>query len=77
MRELTRMFKSYAEASAFDCVALQAGMFVPALLLQKPHPKSKAKEHSVHLNRELKQWMNADIFDLLNEGLLIQQRLDR
>ena len=77
VRELTRMFKSYAEASVFECVALQAAMFVPALLLQKPHPKFKAKEHSVHLNRKLKQWMNANIIDLLNEGRVIQQRSDR
>ena len=55
----------------------QAAMVMPALLLQKPDPKSKAKEHSVHLNRRLKQWMNGDIIDLLNEGRVIQQRLDR
>ena len=77
MRGLTRMFKSYAEAYSFECVALQAAMLVPSFLLQKPHPESKAKEHSVHLNRKLKQWMNADIIDLLNEGRVIQQRLDR
>ena len=58
-------------------MALQATMVMPALLLQKPHPKSKAKEHSVHLNRRLKQWMNGDIIHLLDEGRVIQQRLDR
>ena len=77
VRELTRMFKSYVEASALECVALQAAMVMPVLLLQKPHPKSKAKEHIVHLNRRLKQWMNGDIIDLPDEGRVIQQRLDR
>ena len=76
VRELTRMFQSYADASALETVALQAAMVMPALLLQKPHAKSKAKEHSVHLNRRLKQWMNGDINSLLDEGRTIQQRLD-
>ena len=65
VRGLTRMFQSYADASALETVALQAAMVMPALLLQKPHAKSKAKEHNVHLNRRLKQWMNGDINGLL------------
>ena len=77
VRELARMFKSYVEASALECVALQAAMVMPVLLLQKPHPKSKAKEHIVHLNRRLKQRMNGDIIDLPDEGRVIQQRLGR
>ena len=77
VRELARMFKSYVEASALECVALQAAMVMPVLLLQKPHPKSKAKEHIVHLNRRLKQRMNGDIIDLPVEGRVIQQRLGR
>ena len=51
---LEEMSKSYAEVSALASVALQAAMFMPSLLLQKPHPKSKAKELRVHLNRRLK-----------------------
>ncbi|CAB3993778.1 Hypothetical predicted protein, partial [Paramuricea clavata] len=49
----------------------------PALLLQKPHPKSKAKEHTLHLNRRLKQWMDGNINGLLDEDLAIQKRLVR
>ena len=36
-------------------VCLQVAMVMPALLLQKRHRKSKAQEHSVVLNRRLKQ----------------------
>lgn len=52
-------------------------MVIPALLLQKPHSKSKAKEHGAHVNRRLKQWMNGDINGLLNEGRTIQEKLGR
>ena len=76
VHELTRMFQSYADAAALETVALQAAMVMPTLLLLKLHAKSKAKEHSVHLNRRLKQWMNGDINGLLDEGRTIQQQLD-
>jgi hypothetical protein len=46
VRELTRMFQAYADISSLESVALTATMVMPALLLQKPHPKSKAKEHT-------------------------------
>ena len=46
VRKLARMFQAYADGSALEGIALQAAMVMPALLLQKPHPKSKAKEHS-------------------------------
>ena len=75
IRELVRLFQAYADASALESVALQAAMIMPALLLQKPHSKSKAKEHSTHLDRRLKLWMNGDINGLLVEGCTIQQRL--
>ena len=63
--ELARMIQAYADASALESVASTAAMVMPTLLLQKPHPKSKAKEHSMHLDRQLKQWMDGDL-----EGLM-------
>ena len=53
------MFQAYADASALESVALYAAMVMPALLLQNPHSKLKAKEHTTHLDRRLKQWMGA------------------
>ena len=46
VRELTRMFRAYADGSALESVAMKAAMVMPALLLQKPHPRSKAKDHT-------------------------------
>jgi hypothetical protein len=54
VRELTRMFQAYADISSLESVVLTATMVMPALLLQKLHPKSKAKEHTLYLNRRLK-----------------------
>ena len=76
IRELTRMFQAYADASALESVALEAAMIMPALLLQKPHPKSKAKEHTAHLDHRLKLWTNGDFAALLAEGRTIQHHLN-
>jgi hypothetical protein len=72
--ELASMYRSYGE-SCREEIALMAAMTMPALLLQKPHPKSKAKEHVRCLERRLTQWKNGHVLDLLSEGRCIQQRL--
>ena len=43
--------------------------------IQKPHAKSKVKEHSVHLERRLKLWQDGNIDVLLHEGRCIQKHL--
>ena len=45
--ELARLFRSYADSSALECIALKAAMILPPFLLQKPTPKSKARDHTV------------------------------
>ncbi len=72
VRELTRMFNAYAEGSLLEIIAV---MTMPALLLQKPSSKSKAKEHTSHLERRLKLWTEGKLDDLLHEGDTIQQKL--
>ena len=52
VRELTRLFRAFGDNSALECVALKAAMVLPALLLQKPHARSKAKDHSTHWNAD-------------------------
>ena len=44
-------------------------------MLQKPHQKSKSKEHSTHLERRLNLWLQGDIDTLLREGRCIQKHL--
>ena len=41
--EMARLFTSFAERSSLEPIALQTVMTMPALLLQKPHSRSKAK----------------------------------
>ena len=72
--ELTRMFRAYSDGSALECIALKAAMIMPALLLQKSHPKSKAKDHTKHLARRLQLWTEGDLESLLNEGRTIQRQ---
>ena len=77
VRELARMFQAYADGSALEGIVLQAAMVMPALLLQKPHPKSKAKEHTQHLERRLQLWLEGNIDSLMDEGRTIQLQFTR
>ena len=77
VRELSRLFRAYAEGTALESVALTAAMTLPSLLLQKPHRSSKAKEHTQCLERCMKLWIEGDLDELLREGRTIQQRLQR
>ena len=43
----------------------------------KPHAKSKAKEHSTHLERRLNLWEKGDINSLVIEGRTIQRQLEK
>jgi hypothetical protein len=75
VRELSRLFRAYGEATSLESVALTAAMVMPHLLLQKPHSKSNAKEHVRCLERRLDSWSVGKLEDLLNEGRAIQSRL--
>ena len=72
--ELARLFASYGEESILEPIALKAAFTSesPVLMLQKPHSRSKAKEHSVHLQRRLDLWRKGDLNSLLLEGRTIQ-----
>ena len=43
--ELAKLYESFGSASAMECIALEASMVLPALLLQKPHIRSKSREN--------------------------------
>ena len=75
VRELSRMFRAYADGSALEGIAMRAAMVMPALLLQKPHPRSKAKDHVLSLERCLNLWSNGNVKELLDEAYTIQRRL--
>lgn len=51
--ELSALYRAYAELRAMDCIAPKAITVISILLLQKPHCKSKLKDHSVCLEWRL------------------------
>ena len=75
VRELTALFNAYAQGSALEVVALTAAMVACALLLQKPHPTSKCRDHVTALERRLSAWKDGDIDGLMREGRTIQTHL--
>ena len=77
MRELSRLFSAFASASSMESIALRAAIVLPILLLQKPHRKSKAKEHTECLERRLRIWKEGNLNDLVLEGRTIQSRLPK
>ena len=70
--ELSSLFRSYGEGSAMESCALHAAMVLPTLLLQKPHSRSKSREHVRCLDRRLTLWKEGNIEALLHEGRTIQ-----
>ena len=77
VHELSHLFQAYAESSALEGVAMKSAMIMPALLLQKPHSRSKTKEHVKHLERRLQLWKDGNLNSLLDEGSAIQSQFDR
>ncbi len=75
--ELARLYGAFAAASALETVALKAAIVMPQLLLQKPHQKSKTKEHITCLKRRLELWKDGDLTSLLNEASTTQYRLEK
>lgn len=75
--ELARLYDAFASGSALESVALMATTVLPILVLQIPHRRSKAKEHSTCLERRLKFWKDGDLTALVMEGRAIQQRLPK
>ena len=73
--ELAKLYESFGSASAMECIALKAAMVLPALLLQKPHIRSKSRENINCLERHLHLWHEGDIDALLVEGYTIQRHL--
>ena len=74
--ELARLFDAFAAESAFEAFTMKAAMTLPALMLQKPHAKSKARDHIACLERRLTVWSKGDIAELLHEGKVIQRSLN-
>ena len=75
VRELARLFSSFAEANSMERIALKAAMVLPPLILQKPSSQSKAKDHAHCIERRMKLWLEGELDKLLEEVRAIQSRL--
>ena len=75
--ELAKLYEAFAAGSALESVALKAAIIMPHLLLQKPHQKSKTKEHITSLKRRLELWKDGDLASLLKEASTAQHRLEK
>ena len=71
---LASLFRAYGECSSMESIALRAAMVLPILLLQKPHARSKTKDHVACLQRRLTLWKAGNIDALLREGHTIQSQ---
>ena len=56
-------------------IALKVIYVIPALLLEKPSSKSKARNHLIALERQLKLCNEGNINELLDESKEIQKKL--
>ena len=72
--EIASLFRAYGESSALKSISLCAAKVALILLLQKPHARSKTKDHIKCLERRLAVWKAGDIEALLHEGRTIQGR---
>ena len=75
VRELSRLIEAYSDDTVLESIAMKAVMVMPALLLQRPYPKSRAKDHSRVLEDRLLKWTKGDLESLLHEGQTIQSQL--
>ncbi len=75
IEEVSNTITLFNSGSHLESVALTMTMIIFPLLLQKPSPTSKAKDHMTYLQRRLELWRSGEISKLLKEGSAIQKRL--
>ena len=73
--ELAKLYQAYADNTTLHSIALTACFIFQVLLLQKPHAKSKTKDHTTCLERRLALWHAGDFSALIKEGKCIQDHL--
>ena len=76
VRELSRLLDAYSDSTALEDIALQSSTILPALLLQRPHPRLKSIDHTQCLGHRIAKWLGGNVDSLLHECLSIQSRLN-
>ena len=75
VQQLTMLFNAFAQGSTLDSAAFEATMVACALLLQKPHRSSMARDHAATLECCLISWTNGDIDGFVWERRTFQNHL--
>ena len=76
VREMTRVVNFWNDkSSGLSSISLKVLMCMPALLLQKPHYRSKTRQHTDIFNRRLTLWNDGDFDQLIREATAIQTRM--
>ena len=73
--ELTRLMYAWVNDTPMKNIALKAIHVMPALILQKPSKRSKAKDHLKAVERRIQLWADGNITKLLTEGTTIQEHM--
>ena len=53
---MQRLIDAYNHATTMEGIALNTAMVLPALVLQRPHAKSKSKDHSTRSVERVRRW---------------------
>ena len=75
IEELRFWLHQFNVGTKFNSIAMKIFMILPSLLLQKPSPRSKAKDHVTCLSRRLELWKAGDFTELMFEIRYIQEKL--
>ena len=74
--ELVSWLRHFNNNTDMNSIALKAFMVLPTLILQKPSPTSKAKDHSAAIERRLKLWKQGELTMLMKEIKFIQNKFN-
>ena len=73
--ELARLFNAFTTESVMEGYSIKVAMTMSNLLLQKPHSKSKCRDHITCLKRRFNLWKKGKFQELVKEGKSIQRNL--
>jgi hypothetical protein len=77
IKECTKLIYEVVNNAPGTDISFYALMIMPHLLLQRPTPKSKSKQHVAALNKRMILWRDGKLEELVAEGRTIQRRLQR
>ena len=75
--EVAKLYRHFNDGTAFESIALTLSAIIFPLLLQKPAPTSKTRDHVRYLEKRIVMWKDGKLDDLLNEGRAIQGRFSK